>query len=72
MEIINFRGEKRPASYLGDGVYAIYDGYGIWLHANDHENPTDKIYLEPSVIKALNNFNEELNQQERRDGEDDE
>ena len=42
--------------YLGDGVYAIFDGYGIWLHANDHECPTDKVYLEPSVLEALNHF----------------
>ena len=39
--------------YLGDGVYAQFDGYGIMLHANSHDNPTDKIYLEPSVIGAL-------------------
>lgn len=38
METIKFQGEKRFAEYLGDGVYAIFDGYGIWLHANDHEN----------------------------------
>ena len=56
MEIIEFQGEKRPASYLGDGVYAISDGYGIWLHANDHKNPTDKIYLEPQVMQALIGF----------------
>lgn len=43
-----------------DGVYAIYDGFGIWLHANDHKNPTDKIYLEPSVLNALNNFNKRM------------
>jgi hypothetical protein len=48
------------ADYLGDGVYAIYDGFGIWLHANDHKNPTDKIYLEPSVLNALNNFNKRM------------
>uniref|UniRef100_A0A6H1ZDI7 Uncharacterized protein n=1 Tax=viral metagenome TaxID=1070528 RepID=A0A6H1ZDI7_9ZZZZ len=59
METIDFEGEKRPASYLGDGVYVIHDGYGIWLHANDHKNPTDKIYLEPSVLEGLNNFNRE-------------
>lgn len=47
--------------YIGDGVYVIYDGYGIWLHANHHEHPTDKIYLEPNVLKALNNFNEQCN-----------
>lgn len=42
--------------YLGDGVYVLYDGFGIWLHANDHENPTDRIYLEPVVLKALLRF----------------
>lgn len=42
--------------YIGDGVYAIFDGYGIWLHANDHQCPTDKIYLEPNVLEALNRF----------------
>lgn len=42
--------------YIGDGVYAIFDGFGIWLHANDHRNPTDKVYLEPSGLKSLNDF----------------
>jgi hypothetical protein len=44
--------------YLGDGVYALFDGFGIWLHANDHENPTDRVYLEPEVLEALNRFNQ--------------
>ena len=52
--------ETEPKEYLGDGVYAIFDGFGIWLHANDHLNPTDKIYLEPSVLKALNEFDKFL------------
>lgn len=39
--------------YLGDGVYVGFDGYGVWLHANDQDDPTDKIYLEPEVCKAL-------------------
>lgn len=42
--------------YLGDGVYAIYDGGGIWLHANSHDNPTDRIYLEPETASALFRF----------------
>lgn len=42
--------------YLGDGVYARLDGYGVWLLANSHDNPTDKIYLEPRVLDALNNL----------------
>jgi hypothetical protein len=57
MYTITFNDTKCPASYLGDGVYAIFDGSGIWLHANDHRDPTDRIYLEPEVLNALINFN---------------
>ncbi len=41
------------STYIGDGVYVIFDGYGFWLHANDLRNPTDKIYLEPAVFYDL-------------------
>lgn len=44
--------------YLGDGVYGMFDGYSIWLHANDPVKPTDKICLEPEVLSALNRFAE--------------
>ena len=44
------------ADYIGDGVYIGYDSFGFWLYANDHEDPTDKIYLEPATIEALNRF----------------
>lgn len=44
------------ADCLGDGVYGLRDSCGIWLHANDHQNPTDKIYLEPGVLESLNRF----------------
>ena len=38
-----------------DGLYADFDGYQICLAANDRVsgNPTDKVYLEPSVIEAF-------------------
>ena len=49
-----------PTEYLGDGVYAIFDGYGVWLHANHHEFPTDKVYLEPEVLEALNIFSKKV------------
>ena len=57
--------------YLGDGVYVKYDGFGIWVMANHHEYPTDKVYFEPAVIGAfirfLNKFRliekEDLNEQ---------
>ena len=59
MEIITREGRKLPATYLGDGLYAIYDGFGIWLHANDHADPTDKVYLEPEVFQSLVRFEKE-------------
>ena len=50
----------RNPTYLGDGVYAEHDGFGIWLRANHHEHSqaSDKIYLEPEVLAALIRFNE--------------
>ncbi len=40
--------------YLGDGVYATFDGYRIKLTAN--VLTTDTIYLEPQVMSALKRF----------------
>ena len=37
--------------YLGDGVYASFDGYHIWLAVNHHENQV--VALEPQVLNAL-------------------
>ena len=51
--------DNMPKTYLGDGVYAFYDGFGYWLYANDANNPTDKVYLEPVVFNALLIFIEE-------------
>ena len=38
----------RSESYLGDGVYASFDGYQIWLRVDDRE-----IALEPAVYDRL-------------------
>ena len=56
--------------YLGDGVYAIFDGYGIWLNSNSPDNPTDTIYLEPSVLDALNRFDKRIREQSIQRSED--
>lgn len=46
--------EKR---YLGDGVYAEYNGFQIVLIVDDDGyNPPKKIYLEDSVFYALLDF----------------
>jgi hypothetical protein len=41
--------------YLGDAVYAFYDGNGIELKLNHHQSPC-LIYLEPEVMEALEIF----------------
>lgn len=46
--------------YLGDGVYASFDGYHIWLKTGSHDNPDNKIALEPSVYAALMRYHAKL------------
>ncbi len=41
--------------YLGDGVYASFDGYHIWLDTRA-QLPVNRIALEPSVYQALKDF----------------
>lgn len=41
------------SEYLGDGVYMHFDGYNIWLYANNHIYPTDKICLEPKIVSCF-------------------
>jgi len=55
-------------TYLGDGLYAEFDGYGIWLRA-DVPN-TNNIYLEPSVLWSLRNFYESAVEKHNKDGDD--
>lgn len=42
--------------YLGDGVYASFDGYQIWLDLRGQDSTT-RIALEPQVFDALCLFN---------------
>lgn len=41
--------------YLGDSVYAEFDGWGIILTTDNgyHDDPRNKIFLEPEVFEAL-------------------
>jgi hypothetical protein len=52
---------KNPEMYLGDGVYASFDGYHIWLDLRGQDNTT-KIALEPAVLKNLNEFNKAIHE----------
>lgn len=45
----------RRETYLGDGVYAAFDGYHIWLRtARDHGD--NLVALEPPVWAALKEY----------------
>jgi|WetSurSiteA1Bulk_404760.scaffolds.fasta_scaffold755353_2 hypothetical protein len=42
--------------YLGDSVYALFDGYHIVLTTNNGLEDTNTIYLDPSVQVDLVKF----------------
>jgi len=42
--------------YLGDSVYAAFDGYQVTLTTENGFGPTNTIYLEPNVVDALWKF----------------
>lgn len=45
--------EKR---YIGDSVYADFDGYHIVLTTENGHGPSNTIALEPEVVRALNGY----------------
>ena len=48
--------------YLGDSVYAEFDGFGIWLTTNNGypDDPRNKIYMEPQIVFAFKKYLESL------------
>ena len=41
------------AEYIGDGVYATFDGYQIWLHTERDVNVWHTIAIEPATFDRL-------------------
>lgn len=52
--------------YLGDGVYASFDGYQIWLARGTHENKV--IALDPEVFESLIDYQRDLNKEINKEG----
>lgn len=50
--------------YLGDGVYASWDGFHIWLDLRGQDETT-RIALEPAVLGQLVEYAEQVKQNER-------
>jgi hypothetical protein len=48
--------DESQREYLGDAVYASFDGYHIWLRTSDGRNFTNEIALEPAVYQALKRY----------------
>jgi hypothetical protein len=42
-----------PKAYLGDGVYADFDGFAVVLTTEDGISVQNRIVLEPEVIAAF-------------------
>jgi hypothetical protein len=49
-------------TYIGDSVYVDFDGYSLILTTENGPEPSDAIYLEPSVWADLVAFVERLKQ----------
>jgi hypothetical protein len=49
----------KELQYLGDGVYASFDGYQIWLTVNDHRNPP-VVALDEGVMENLIRYSKSL------------
>jgi len=52
--------------YLGDGVYASFDGYHIILDLRGQDNYT-RIALEPAVMAALDAYAERMQRRPARE-----
>lgn len=54
--------------YLGDGVYASYDGYHIWLDLRA-QNPSIRIALEQPVFEQLVEYQKHIVRELQRHNE---
>lgn len=46
--------------YIGDSVYANWDGYTIWLTTENGGAPSNAIGLEPEIFQQVVNYRELL------------
>jgi hypothetical protein len=52
--------ESDHKMYLGDAVYAYFDGFSIVLTTEDGVRATNTIVMEPDVVSALVTFVERI------------
>lgn len=56
--------------YLGDGLYAEFDGWQVRLYAHSGVSHTNEVFLEPDVLVSFLRYVEQLKQyaQQMKDG----
>jgi hypothetical protein len=59
---------RAGSTYIGDAVYASYDGYQVCLETGDRNN--NVIYLEPEVMQNLVNYYKRVVNEQRQSQED--
>jgi hypothetical protein len=48
--------DLRDLTYIGDGVYAGYDGYYIWIWSSNGITESKEIAIEPEVFNKLHDM----------------
>lgn len=56
-------------TYLGDGLYARFDGSQVRLAASDGERITNMVFLDAEVMSSFLNFVAELGRKARAERE---
>jgi hypothetical protein len=54
-------------TYLGDGVYASFDGYLVWLRVT-REGRDERVAIEPATFEALVSYVESIHAKHREAG----
>lgn len=44
---------RNDSTYLGDGLYASYDGFQVRVYASDGARATDTVYFDPIVLAVF-------------------
>jgi len=47
---------QETKNYIGDSVYADFDGYSVVLTTDNGYGPSNRIVMEPNVIVAFQNY----------------
>jgi hypothetical protein len=59
-----------PRIYLGDGVYARFDGYQVVIWTSNGIDKSAEIALEPEVLRALVQYDADVRKQITEKGND--